>query len=214
MEHINDTLLRQMTATIVDVADPEQVILFGSRARGNAEADSDVDLVVVEAEPFGPGRDRGAEETRIWRALAKFHVPKDILVFSLEGSRPLAAGPSIMYSRARCAKARCSMSDLEQAQELFDAAERDISALRGMDDAAVFRGRDFRLPCSAGGGEVVQGLARFAGRNLPAVARSGSSVGHAEHRRSGCRRFRRVGGLHPLRRAPALRRRRSGRVPA
>ncbi|MDE0534304.1 MAG: HEPN domain-containing protein [Albidovulum sp.] len=30
------------------------------------------------------------------------------------------------------------MSDLEQAQELLDAAERDISALRGMDDAAVF----------------------------------------------------------------------------
>ena len=30
------------------------------------------------------------------------------------------------------------MSDLEQAQELFRAAERDISALRGMGDAAVF----------------------------------------------------------------------------
>ena len=30
------------------------------------------------------------------------------------------------------------MSDLEQARELFRAAERDISALRGMGDAAVF----------------------------------------------------------------------------
>ena len=30
------------------------------------------------------------------------------------------------------------MSDLEQAQELVGAAERDISALRGMDDTAVF----------------------------------------------------------------------------
>ena len=30
------------------------------------------------------------------------------------------------------------MSDLEQARELAGAAERDISALRGMDDAAVF----------------------------------------------------------------------------
>ncbi len=30
------------------------------------------------------------------------------------------------------------MSDLEQARELVGAAERDISALRGMDDAAVF----------------------------------------------------------------------------
>ena len=84
MERVDDALLRRMTAIIVDAADPEQVILFGSRARGDAEADSDVDLVVVEAEPFGPGRDRGAEETRLWRALAKIHVAKDILVYSLE----------------------------------------------------------------------------------------------------------------------------------
>ena len=82
MSVIDDALLRRMTAAIVEVADPEQVILFGSRARGDAAADSDVDLVVVEAEPFGPGRDRGTEETRLWRALAKFHVPKDILVYS------------------------------------------------------------------------------------------------------------------------------------
>ena len=84
MQQVDDTLLRLMTAAIVEAADPEQVILFGSRARGDAKADADVDLVVVEAEPFGPGRDRGAEETRLWRALAKFHVPKDILVYSLD----------------------------------------------------------------------------------------------------------------------------------
>lgn len=59
-------------------------ILFGSRARGDARADSNVDLVVVEAEPFGPDRDRGAEETRLRRALAEFHAPKDILVYSLD----------------------------------------------------------------------------------------------------------------------------------
>ena len=82
MAQVEDDLLRQMTATIVEAADPEQVILFGSRACGNAGAESDVDLVVAEAKSFGPGRDRGAEETRIWRALAKFHVPKDILVYS------------------------------------------------------------------------------------------------------------------------------------
>ncbi len=84
MAQVDDDLLRQMTATIVEVADPEQVIHFGSRACGNAGAGSDVDLVVAEAKSFGPGRDRGAEETRIWRALAKFHVPKDIPVCSLD----------------------------------------------------------------------------------------------------------------------------------
>ncbi|MDE0373830.1 MAG: nucleotidyltransferase domain-containing protein [Rhodospirillales bacterium] len=84
MARVDEQLLQRMTTTIVEVVDPEQVILFGSHARGAAGTDSDIDLVVIEAEPFGPGRDRGAEETRLWRALAKFHVPKDILVYSRE----------------------------------------------------------------------------------------------------------------------------------
>ena len=65
-------------------ADPEQVILFGSRARAESTADSDVDFVVVEAEPVGNGRGRYAEEARLYRALVCFDVNKDILVFSLE----------------------------------------------------------------------------------------------------------------------------------
>ena len=81
MTRVDDALIDRMAKVIVEMADPEQVILFGSRARGDAEADSDVDLIVVESMPFGAGRDRGAEEARLWRALAQFHVPKDILVF-------------------------------------------------------------------------------------------------------------------------------------
>ncbi len=100
MERVDDVLLRRMTATIVDAADPEQVILFGSRARGDAEANSDVDLVVVEAEPFGADRDRGAEETRLWRALAKFHVPKDILVYSLDEAERWRGSPNHVLARA------------------------------------------------------------------------------------------------------------------
>ena len=79
---IDEALLQRMTATIVEAADPVQVILFGSRARDDARSNSDIDLVIVEAEPFGPDRDRGAEETRLWRSLAKFHVAKDILIYS------------------------------------------------------------------------------------------------------------------------------------
>ncbi|MCY3830301.1 MAG: nucleotidyltransferase domain-containing protein [Rhodospirillaceae bacterium] len=82
MAHVDEALLQRMTAAIVDEADPERVILFGSRARGDAGPDSDVDLIVIEAEPFGPGRDRRAEAVRLWRALSGFRVPKDILVYS------------------------------------------------------------------------------------------------------------------------------------
>lgn len=77
-----DQLLPKMVETIVTEVDPEQVILFGSHARGDASEDSDIDLIVVETEPFDKNRDRGAEAVRLWRALTGFAVSKDILVYS------------------------------------------------------------------------------------------------------------------------------------
>ncbi len=82
MKPVDEIALRQMVKAIVEEVDPEQVILFGSHARGEATPDSDVDIIVVESRPFGHGRDRRAEETRLWRALAGFSVSKDILVYS------------------------------------------------------------------------------------------------------------------------------------
>ena len=76
--------LQGMVRTIVAAADPEKIILFGSRARGDARPDSDVDLIVVEAEPFGEGRSRMEESQRLHDALGVQEVDKDILVFSLE----------------------------------------------------------------------------------------------------------------------------------
>ena len=61
MGNVDDALLRRMTETIVDAVDPDLVILSDLRARGDAGTDSDVDLVVVNAEPFEPSRDRSAE---------------------------------------------------------------------------------------------------------------------------------------------------------
>ena len=82
MAPVTDDLLAQMVQAIVAEVDPEQVILFGSRTRGNARNDSDVDLVVVEAEPFGKTRSRRLEAVRLWKSLSAFIVPKDILVYS------------------------------------------------------------------------------------------------------------------------------------
>ena len=79
---VTDSLLSDMVQAIVTEVDPEQVILFGSRARGDAREDSDVDLVVVESAPFGNGRSRRREAVRLWRALSGLGVAKDILVYS------------------------------------------------------------------------------------------------------------------------------------
>ena len=82
MMQVTDEILQQMVDAIVREVDPEQIYLFGSRARHNASEDSDVDLLIVECEPFGPGRGRLAELTRLRRILSPFRTPKDILVYS------------------------------------------------------------------------------------------------------------------------------------
>jgi len=68
----------------VDAVDPEQVILFGSRARGDHRDRSDVDLIVIEAEPFGSERSRHGEMLRLYEALRGLRVPTDLLVYSRE----------------------------------------------------------------------------------------------------------------------------------
>lgn len=84
MVPVTDGLLGEMVQAIVAEVDPEQVILFGSRARGDEREDSDIDLLVVEAEPFGPERSRHKELVRLYRTLAGFRVPADVLVYSLD----------------------------------------------------------------------------------------------------------------------------------
>ena len=81
---VTEDLLHQMTAAIVEVADPVRILLFGSHGRGPGRADSDVDLLIVEDRPFGPADSRREEMARIWRTLAHFPVPQDILVFTPE----------------------------------------------------------------------------------------------------------------------------------
>ena len=77
------------------------------------------------------------------------------------------------------------MSDLKQARVLLMSAERDISALRGMADAAVFADEIFGFSCPTGGRKITQGLARSARRDLPDDPRSGAAVGDAERARRG-----------------------------
>ena len=69
-----------MTRILVEQADPVRVVLFGSHARGEARADSDVDLLVIEA-TVG---DRRAEMVRLHRALAPLRVPVDVVVTTFE----------------------------------------------------------------------------------------------------------------------------------
>lgn len=76
----SDEILPAMAERIVRDFNPIRVILFGSRARGDAGSESDVDLLVVL--PQVSDKRRAAVEIR--RALADFPVSKDIIVTTPE----------------------------------------------------------------------------------------------------------------------------------
>jgi predicted nucleotidyltransferase len=84
MVSLSEQLVNGIVRAIVDEVEPRRIYLFGSCVRGNQTADSDVDLLVVEDEGFGPDRSRWAELKRIRKALRSFRVPKDVLVYSRE----------------------------------------------------------------------------------------------------------------------------------
>ncbi len=69
-----------MVQRIVTGVHPQRIILFGSYARGTANADSDVDLLVVL--PKNGSKRRKAVE--IYQLLAGMGVPKDVIVVTPE----------------------------------------------------------------------------------------------------------------------------------
>ena len=71
--------LQSAVARIVaSSSSPARVILFGSQARNNATADSDVDLMVVEQEL----PDKAAEYLRLKTAIGRIGVGVDLLLYS------------------------------------------------------------------------------------------------------------------------------------
>ena len=77
-----EKLINEITAIIIREIDPKQVILFGSQARGMPRPDSDLDFLIIQDHPFGPGHTRRQQMAKIWRLLAHFPVSQDILVYT------------------------------------------------------------------------------------------------------------------------------------
>jgi predicted nucleotidyltransferase len=74
--------IQNMVDAIVGLVKPVCVVLFGSYAKGNLQSGSDIDLLVVEKDSFGPRRSRWKEIAAIRRILRPYRGAKDILVYS------------------------------------------------------------------------------------------------------------------------------------
>jgi len=82
MAGTGEQFLQDIVRVIVDTVDPEQIVLFGSQARQDSGPASDIDLLIVKSEPFDVVRSRRKEMALLWRALARFPIAKDILLYS------------------------------------------------------------------------------------------------------------------------------------
>jgi uncharacterized protein len=84
VESSETALLSNMVIVIVEVTNPDKIILFGSRAKGTDKVDSDYDLLIIKEKAFFETHSRRKEAGRLGRALSKFRVSKDILMYSVD----------------------------------------------------------------------------------------------------------------------------------
>ena len=73
VESLRDAVLRQVS--------PLLVVLFGSQAKGTANEDSDIDLLVIDDRPFSPTRSRRRIIGDIRRSIPADRHPVDVLLF-------------------------------------------------------------------------------------------------------------------------------------
>jgi predicted nucleotidyltransferase len=79
---MDEDILKSMTKSIVEELQPDEIVLFGSRARGTEQVESDVDFLVVVPDSEEARRHRRRMTGRLYRRLAKFPVGKDILIYT------------------------------------------------------------------------------------------------------------------------------------
>jgi len=91
-----DRLLAEVVARIREAVQPERVILFGSRARGEARPESDFDLLVIK-ESDQPRYRRSAP---LYTALADLPVEVEVVVYTPEEVREWSAVPEAFVTAA------------------------------------------------------------------------------------------------------------------
>jgi len=75
-----DKILNEIINRILKIITPDKIILFGSRAKGNARADSDYDLLIVK----DGIKDSNKIEGEIYISFVGLETPVDIILTTSE----------------------------------------------------------------------------------------------------------------------------------
>ncbi len=92
----DSTLLPEMVRRIVAKANPQRVVLFGSRARGNARANSDFDLLLI-IESREPRYRRCAS---LYTALADLPAEVELVAYTPAEVKEWSAVPAAFITTA------------------------------------------------------------------------------------------------------------------
>ncbi len=85
--------IKQLVRQIVKTVHPRKIILFGSRARGTARKDSDIDLAVV----MPNGTNRLHTSMKLHRKVRQGKIPCDWLVVTPKEFDRYSYHPSLVY---------------------------------------------------------------------------------------------------------------------
>lgn len=91
-----DVPLKKAIETIVRTTSPEQIILFGSHAKGNSKSGSDYDLLVLKKGIRNPRN----YSQKIYLHLKNIGAPLDIIVASLNNYEKRKTDPYSIYFEA------------------------------------------------------------------------------------------------------------------
>jgi len=93
---VDQKLLTEIVRRIRAVGDPQRIVIFGSRGRGDARPDSDIDLLIIEESDL-PRYKRSA---RYRRVLIGLFPAKDIVVWTPDEVRAWSAVKNAFVSVA------------------------------------------------------------------------------------------------------------------
>lgn len=94
--HLKRPAFSDVTRRILSVSDPEQIIVFGSHARGEGDTGSDLDILVV----LDGVESTRAESIRLRRVLRGLLYPIDIIVATPQQLARYRNIPRLIYQSA------------------------------------------------------------------------------------------------------------------